>query len=167
MQHHIQIYRNVQLKQGLRVFYHQQLFGGGGDQSKTKVGKQQQWQLTLSAQRCHSLCAARWSRRSGNTVEIITRHIALSTYLCLHQLTTYLSTKPRFTLRPTVFRDRPLTNSSMHNSVTILHTIELCNPFVLAHLCAHTFTQKILVNLFNAGTLFIIYKRLLLGDFDN
>lgn len=145
MQLHVQIYRNVQFKQGPRVFYHQQLFGGGGTNQKQELAnKQQQWQLTLSAQRCHSLCAARWSRRSGNTVEIITRHIALSTYLCLHQLTTYLSTRPRFTLRPTVFRDRPLTKSSMHNSFTILHKLRqnLCNPYVLAHLCAHFYLEN-------------------------
>lgn len=144
MQHHIQIYRNVQLKQGPRVFLSSAAIRGrgGANQKQKLANKQQQWQLTLSAQRCHSLCAARWSRRSGNTVEIITRHIALSTYLCLHQLTTYLSTKPRFTLRPTEFRDRPLTNSSMHNSVTILHTLELCNPYVLAHLCAQFYLEN-------------------------
>lgn len=144
--HILQIYRNVHLKQGPRVFFiissYSAAAGGGNNQKQELANKQQQWQLTLSAQRCHSLCAARWSRRSGNTVEIITRHIALSTYLCLHQLITYLSTKPSYTLRPTVFRDRPLTKSSMHNSVTILHTLELCNPYFLAHLCAHFYLEN-------------------------
>lgn len=158
MQLHIQIYRNVQLKQGPRVFIIRSYSGAGGGQSKTRVGKQT---VVVAADleraalpqlvRGAVVAEIRQHCRDNNTPHSVINIPMLTPAYYLG----YLSTKPRFTLRPTVFRDRPLTKSSMHNSVTILHkTVKRQNCVIRMFqlIFAHTYTQKILVNLFNVGT---------------